>query len=200
MVRNQRRHSSVPMLLVVALGLAVSALFGLGAQRADRQAREARAWTRAVLDSLSRNVTAPEPPPGPEGRDSVYWQWVATSAQMQTRRSQQAVRYWTSKHATLLDEADIVELKRQGLENPVEQLRDSLMAHPGLIPYQGTGGGKMRFVSGAPGEAGAAIVLLGPPYAFAYFEDGHVGGHMLLEYRVLPEQRIRWRVLWSALD
>jgi hypothetical protein len=28
------------------------------------------------------------------GRDSIYRQWVATGAQLQSRRRQQAVRYW----------------------------------------------------------------------------------------------------------
>ncbi len=35
------------------------------------------------------------------------------------------------------------------------------------------------------------IVLLKPPYAFAEFEDGHIGGTILVEYTVLPGPRIQ---------
>jgi len=53
------------------------------------------------------------------------------------------------------------------------------------------------------------IVLLKPPYAFAEFEDGHIGGTMLVEYTVLPGPQIQWKrcglrtnsraAPWSAL-
>jgi hypothetical protein len=179
------------------LGLGLVVFFWWQAHQADRRNHQTLAWSRSVLDSLSRTVTFAPPPEGPEGRDSLYWQWVAVTAQIQSRRWQQAVRYWASRQATILDERDIAELKQEGLVNPVGQIRDSLMAHPGLIPFKPKLGGTMRFVSGEPSPG---IVLLERPHVFAYFEDGHVSGHMLLEYRVLPGPRIRWRVLWTALD
>jgi len=93
-----------------------------------------------------------------------------------------------------MDEADITDLKRQGLENPPRQLRESLVAHTELIPYPGVLGGRMFIV---PDEK---IVLLKPPYAFAEFEDGHIGGKMLIEYTVLPGPQIQWKRLWAAQE
>jgi hypothetical protein len=89
---------------------------------------------------------------------------------------------------------EVEGMKREGLENPPKQLRESLVAHPELIPYRGTGGATMAFV---PGER---ILLLRRPYAFAEFEDGHAGGNMLLEYSILPGPRVEWKRLWAALE
>ena len=44
------------------------------------------------------------------------------------------------------------------------------------------------------------IVLLKPPYIFAEFEDGHIGGTMLVQYTVLPGAQIQWKRLWAAHD
>ena len=190
------RSNPLPVVLI-AIGLALVILFWWLARRADQRAHQTTAWARAVMDSLSRPVEFPMPPEGPQGRDSLYWQWAALSAQLQSRRWQQSVRYWASKRATLLSDPEIATLKREGLADPVRQLRDSLVVHPGLIPFKGTLGGRMQFLQG---EVGPGIVLLERPYVFAYFEDGHTGGHMLLTYQVLPGPRIRWRVLWAARD
>ena len=43
------------------------------------------------------------------------------------------------------------------------------------------------------------IVLLPPPYVFAWAEDGHVGGHVLLRYDVLSD-RVLFRPVWSASE
>jgi hypothetical protein len=94
----------------------------------------------------------------------------------------------------MLDDADIAELKREGLVNPPKQLRESLVSHAELIPYRGIQGGTMFIL---PDDA---IFLLKPPYAFAQFEDGHIGGSMLLEYSILPGPQIEWKRLWSARE
>ncbi len=44
------------------------------------------------------------------------------------------------------------------------------------------------------------IVLLKPPYAFAGFGDGHIGGAMLVEYTVLPGPQIQWNRLWATRE
>jgi hypothetical protein len=149
------------MLSVILLGLLVTVFFALRSQRAEREARETRAWARAVLDSLGRTTLPPGPPVGPEGRDSIYWQWVGTSAQMQSRRLQREVGYWKERRGTLLGEADLAELRTQGFEDPAHDLRDSLIAHPDLIPY--------RTESSRPSFVRDRIVLLERPYVFAYF-------------------------------
>ena len=41
------------------------------------------------------------------------------------------------------------------------------------------------------------IGLLEPPYAFASFDDGHVGGYLLASYSVTPGGRIEWSRVWA---
>ena len=179
---------------LVLASLLAAAFFAMRWRQAEIHARATARWTHFVMDSLGTSVSFPPPPPGPAGRDWVYWQWVAISAQLQSRRWQQAVRGWVERRATLLDLPDIENLRRQGLEDPPRQLRDSLVAHPELIPFPGELGGTMFF------EPGENIVLLTPPFVFAEFEDGHVNGSMLLEYEILPGPRIGWKRLWARRE
>ena len=160
-------------------------------QRAERRADDTARWTRFVMDSLGTTLTVPGPPVGPPGRDSVYWQWVATTALLQSRRWQLAVQHWARSKGSFLDDVDVEELRRKGLANPASELRDSLQAHPGLIPYPGVLGGTMRFDE---------ILLLRPPFAFAEFDDGHIDGAMLVEYEVMGPGRVSWKRLWSRLN
>lgn len=153
---------------------------------------ESRRYVGFVMDSLGTSLTFPQPPPGPEGRDSVYWQWVATTARLQSRRWQDAVQHWRDRRGSLLDVEDEAMLQRVGLTDPAGQLRDSLMAHPEVIPFVPVLGGAMAFV---PSE----IVLLPPPYVFAWAEDGHVGGPVLLRYDAEPGV-VRWKAVWSASE
>jgi hypothetical protein len=39
------------------------------------------------------------------------------------------------------------------------------------------------------------MILLDRPYIFAYAEDGHRGGYLLLAYDLTPD-RVRWRRIW----
>ena len=158
---------------------------------AERRANETARWTRLVLDSLGTTVTLPRPPVEPRGRDTVYWQWVATTAQLQSRRWQLAVQHWARSKGTMLDEVDLEVLKTSGLADPATQLRESLEARPDLIPYNGTLGGTMRF---------SDIILLNRSLVFAEFEDGHIGGSMLLEYSITSPGRVSWKRLWARLD
>ena len=112
-------------------------------------------------------------------------------AELQSRGWQKALRYWVENRATLLSPFELEDLRREGLTDPAGQLRDSLAAHPELIPYDAVLGGTMLF---SPGEG---VVLLGRPYVFADFGDGHIGGKMLVEYSVAPGPRIIWKLLWA---
>ena len=181
------------MLLSVALlaSLTACAIFAAKWQHAERRAADTARWTRLVMDSISTTQELPYPPIQPWGRDTLYWQWVATSTQMQSRRLRLAVQNWARGRGTILDDADIENLRKQGFANPIQQLRDSLLAHPRLIPYKAVLGGTMMFED---------VVLLQPPFVFAGFEDGHIGGSMLLEYEVADNGRISWKRLWSRLD
>jgi hypothetical protein len=93
------------------------------------------------MDSLGTTLNLPRPPDEGEIPDTIYWQWIATAAQLQSRRWARAVRHWVELRSTLLDDVDTADLKREGLENPPKQLRESLSAHPDLIPFQGVLGG-----------------------------------------------------------
>lgn len=182
-------------LLVVGflVTLALAGAMALQWQRAERRRVDTVRWTRFVLDSLATTVKMPPPPEG-TAPDSVYWQWIATGAQLQSRRWQQAVRHWTTTRSVLLDEVDAMQLRSAGLRDPVRQLRDSLLVHTELIPEAALHGGTMRIWHGEH------IVLLHSPYVFARYDDGHIGGSMLLEYAVDSTGAIQWKRLWSAQE
>nr|HXK50759.1 hypothetical protein [Clostridiales bacterium] len=87
----------------------------------------------------------------------------------------------------------VVNLKNEGLADPVNDLKADLMKHPELIPYEGVLGGRMGFYS----ENGIRIIN---DRVFAYFEDGHIGGYMVLKYKVSSGGKISWIVLYSKLE
>jgi hypothetical protein len=182
-------------LLVIALfvSLLASGLFAYRWRKADAQRRETIQWTHALMDSLATTVAFPNPPYRTAERDSLYWRWVATMAEIKMRNWQGVVRHWVGLRQTLLEEYEIEELKTAGLTDPPRQLRESLVAHADLIPYPGVLGGTMSIDSDH-------IVLLQSPYAFAIFEDGHEQGSMLVSYSVQPGGRIEWKRLWAALE
>lgn len=84
---------------------------------------------------------------------------------------------------------EIAALRGQGLADPVSDLKADLAKHPELIPAEGTLGGRMGFYD--PGR----IWILNGRWVYADFEDGHIGGTVLMEYRV-ENGRITWR--WIA--
>ena len=100
----------------------------------------------------------------------------------------------TSQRPSLLTGRDIAQLARQGISNPEEELVADLMQHSELITYDGIMGGSMGFYS--PKD----IHILSSRWVLASFEDGHIGGNMLLEYRVDPGRNISWKVLSAYLE
>ena len=184
-----RLRNTLAILLV--LSLAASGLLAVKWRQAERRADATTRWTRFVLDSLGTTLSLPSPPIEPWGRDTVYWQWVATSARLQSRRWQLAVQQWAQARGTLLDDSDIETLRRQGLADPGRQLRDSLSAHLELFPYAPVLGGTMFYDD---------IDVLQQPFVFARFEDGHVDGSMLLEYEIGSAGQVRWKRLWARLN
>jgi len=87
-----------------------------------------------------------------------------------------------------LTNAQVQAMQRRGIARPEPQLRDSLMAQPQLIPHEPVLGGQMHFLP-------EGIHVLNDRWVLATFEDGHVRGHMLLEYEVL-----HGNVTWQAVD
>ena len=99
-----------------------------------------------------------------------------------------------SSAPSLLSSWDIDHLERQGISNPEEDLASDLMQHKELIPYKGVMGGTMGFYSKKN------IHVLNTRWVLASFEDGHIGGQILLEYAVSPGGEIRWKVISAYLD
>jgi hypothetical protein len=93
----------------------------------------------------------------------------------------------------LLNEHDILGLKKMGLRDPVNDLRRDLHAHPELIPFEGVLGGTMGFVEDR-------IAVLSRQWVYAEFEDGHIGGSCLLSYEVKSGGGISWNVLSAVLE
>ena len=92
-----------------------------------------------------------------------------------------------------LHSRDIEEMKRMGLKEPVKDIISDLMQHRELIPYKGSLGGTMNFYSESQ------IWILTKKWVLAYFEDGHNGGYILLEYEVTNNGMIKWKALASYI-
>lgn len=92
-----------------------------------------------------------------------------------------------------LQDQEIARLERRGLRKPLHALREDLVHHPELIPFKGVHGGTMFFDT-------SSVVLLPSGWAFARFEDGHIAGRGILEYRVGGDGRISWRRVAAQLD
>lgn len=87
----------------------------------------------------------------------------------------------------------IAELKEMGLADPVNDLKADLKSHPELIPYKGRLGGTMGF------RFPDKIYIASSQWVLAYFEDGHVGGMVLLKFAVSDKGLISWKVADSFL-
>ena len=90
-----------------------------------------------------------------------------------------------------LSSSDIEYFKERGLLDPVVDIKASLQEKKELIPYEGVMGGTMDFYD---------IHVLTSRWVLAYVEDGHVGGHMLLEYDVSQTGEISWEFVRAHLD
>lgn len=88
----------------------------------------------------------------------------------------------------ILDQQQIKNLQKKGLENPVEDLRNDLMKVDVMIKKKGVLGGTMGFYMPE------AIHILNEQWVMAYFEDGHIAGALFLKYEV-NEGIIKWEVL-----
>lgn len=88
--------------------------------------------------------------------------------------------YWTQYSQTLN------RLKKQGINDPKTFVANHLSEHPQLIPMKPVLGGRMQF---------NRIMLMGDHWAIAEFEDGHVGGEMLLAYSVDEKDTIQWKMI-----
>ncbi len=86
---------------------------------------------------------------------------------------------------------EIEELKRKGLPDPATDIAADLSIRKDLIPFEGVLGGTMEFYD---------IHVLTSRWVLAHAEDGHVAGHLLLEYKVSDTGKISWKVLRAYMD
>jgi hypothetical protein len=81
------------------------------------------------------------------------------------------------------------DLNIESINDPISYLKKDLIKRNDLIPYTGVLGGTMGFYDEN------SIHVLNYKWIYAYFEDGHIGGEILLEYNILEDGRINWKVI-----
>ena len=86
----------------------------------------------------------------------------------------------------------INSLRRQGFDGELQDIKDDLTKHSELIPFAGVLGGKMGFYYQED------IWVISDKWVLAKFEDGHIGGNMLLSYSI-KNNNISWKVIDSYL-
>lgn len=91
------------------------------------------------------------------------------------------------------DKTTMLELERKGYTGQLKDVVADLKMHSELIPYKGILGGTMGF------HIDNDIHVLTDRWVFAYFEDGHISGYMLLRYDI-NNGSIVWNVIDSFLD
>lgn len=88
-----------------------------------------------------------------------------------------------------LNDDQVEYLQKKGLADPVEDLRGALVANPDLIGRSGVLGGNMGFYFRD------GIHILNHRWVFAYYEDGHVDGAILLRYSIGENGIVCWDIL-----
>ncbi|MBN2589973.1 MAG: hypothetical protein JXA96_08920 [Sedimentisphaerales bacterium] len=97
-------------------------------------------------------------------------------------------------HMIGLPDHEIYRLTQLGFENPQEELIADLKKNASqIIPFDGVLGGTMGFYWSEE------IYFFNNRWVVAYFEDGHIGGYILLKYNVNDSGEITWSVLQSEL-
>lgn len=81
---------------------------------------------------------------------------------------------------------DIARLQKSGFTNPETDLKNDLLTKQNILLPKSTLGGTMAI---------REVKLLNDRYVYAYFEDGHNGGYMLLRFSIEPNKRVVWKVL-----
>jgi hypothetical protein len=81
------------------------------------------------------------------------------------------------------------DIKINNINDPMSYLKKDLIKRKDLIPYTGVLGGIMGFYNEN------SIHILNYKWVYAHFEDGHIGGEMLLEYNIIEDGKINWKVI-----
>jgi hypothetical protein len=86
---------------------------------------------------------------------------------------------------------EVEELREKGLTDPATDIAADLAARKDLVPFEGVLGGTMEFRD---------IEILTSRWVLGYVEDGHLTGHVLLEYEVSGDGKISWKLLRAYMD
>lgn len=109
------------------------------------------------------------------------------------KRTMVPLRFIAETFGASVDYADhTVSITTRPVESKGDIIIADLLQHPELIPYEPVLGGKMAFFK-------ENTKVLSDRWVFAYFEDGHIYGHMLLDYTV-ANGKITWKVIDSYID
>ena len=88
----------------------------------------------------------------------------------------------------VLNDVDYSYLQKKGLKEPIKQIKEDLMSKPEIIEIKGIKGGKIDFYDSRN------IYILNSKWVYAFFEDGHIAGSVLLEYTI-NNGKIKWQVI-----
>lgn len=113
--------------------------------------------------------------------------WLQKEVELTTEIANLEERIKQANNPQIID-----NLRRQGFNGEVQEIVDDLEKHDELIPYEGVLGGKMGFYDKDH------IFVISDRWVLAYFEDGHIGGNMLLRYSV-ENENISWEVIDSYI-
>jgi hypothetical protein len=122
--------------------------------------------------------------------------WFALAWRGAERRAEKAQRVSVQPvyNRVLLDEIELAELKKRGLEDPIPALKADLSSRKDLIRFDSGVGGTMAFYDKD------GMVFLPGSYVYAPAEDGHYLMHVLLSYEVAPGGKITWKVVSAKRD
>lgn len=125
-----------------------------------------------------------------------------TELQSAGRAMTQSINDYYSEIATMEKKFDSIQryfikdyeirnLKEKlNIGDPVKYIKKELEKRKDLIPIEGVLGGTMHF---------SKIALLNGKWIYAFFEDGHIGGYLLIKYSVKENRNIKWEVMDKEL-
>jgi len=82
-------------------------------------------------------------------------------------------------------------LKELGIKDPEKELFNDLNKQKKIIPYEGILGGTMKIYN---------ILVINRKWVVAYFEDGHIGGKLMLQYKIKNDEKIEWELIDSWIE
>ncbi|WP_134149266.1 hypothetical protein [Flavobacterium sp. 270] len=85
-------------------------------------------------------------------------------------------------------EYDNVDFKKKGIKDPEKFITDGLRSKPELIPIKGVLGGTISF---------GQIQLLGNKYLIAYYDDGHIEGKSIYQYKLNDSGKLEFKIVGS---